>query len=163
MKTTLKRHATAAIMFAIVPLAFSPALYAAEVSVNDVVEMVRTMIQADRKAVVAANMGLSNEQSKAFWPVYNDYRAEMEKVNDRKVALIADFAKNFEKLGDEKSKELLKENFSVQEDAIKVKEKYIKRFEKVLPSTMVARFYQIDNKFDAVINVKLAENIPLAP
>ena len=116
-----------------------------------------------RDAIVKANLSLTEAEAKAFWPVYNDYRAEMEKVNDRKVTLISDFAQNFGKLSDEKSNALLKESFAIQEAAIKVKEKYIKRFDKVLPPRMVTRFYQIDNKFDAVVNVRLAENIPLAP
>ena len=36
------------------------------------------------------------------------------------------------------------------------------KFEKVMPTRKVMRFYQINNKLDAIVNVGLARDIPLA-
>ena len=43
-----------------------------------------------------------------------------------------------------------------------MKSTFVPRFGKVIPATQVARFFQIDNKLDAVINAELAKLIPLA-
>jgi len=129
---------------------------------NDEIEMLRSMAQTERKALIAEAMQLSTSESQAFWPVYNDYRAELIKVGDRKLKLITDFAANYETLTDEQAKSLLKDSFSIQDEQQKIRKKYVKRFEKVLPSIKVARFYQLENKIDAVVNLQLAEQIPLA-
>ena len=50
-----------------------------------------------------------------------------------------------------------------QKDVIKIRENYAKKFQQVLPAAKVARFYQIENKLDALVNFVLASEIPLMP
>ncbi len=128
---------------------------------NDTFEMIRTVIRAERKAVVANNLQLSGEESQAFWPVYNDYINALTKVNDRRLKLITDYAANYETLTDEQAKSLLTESLDIESAELKLKRKYVPRFEKVLPAKKVARFYQIQNKLDAITDVDLAKKIPL--
>ena len=110
------------------------------------------------------NLELTDAESKAFWPVYDEYWVQMKKIGDREVVLIEDFAKhyNYESLTDEKAEEMLKELLSIMKDENKLKKKYVKKFMKVLPAKKVLRYYQIENKMDAVINFDLAATIPLA-
>ncbi len=128
---------------------------------NDEIEMLRSMAQTERKALIAEGMQLSPGESQAFWPVYNDYRAELVKVGDRRVKLITDYAASYETLTDEQAKTLLKQSFDIQDETVRIRKKYLKRFEKVLPVIKVARFYQLENKIDAVVNLQLAQQIPL--
>lgn len=128
---------------------------------NDEIEMLRSMAQTERKALIAEGMQLSPAESQAFWPVYNDYRAELVKVGDRRVKLITDYAASYETLTDEQAKTLLKQSFDIQDETVRIRKKYLKRFEKVLPVIKVARFYQLENKIDAVVNLQLAQQIPL--
>jgi hypothetical protein len=44
---------------------------------------------------------------------------------------------------------------------LKLHKKYMRRFGKLLTPLELARFYQIENKLDAVVNVQLAQGIPL--
>ena len=44
---------------------------------------------------------------------------------------------------------------------LKAEKKYLRRFRKALPASKVTRFYQLDNKLDAEIDVALAALIPL--
>jgi len=126
------------------------------------VEVTRADIQRDRKAIVAANLPLEEAQAAAFWPIYRDYRAEMEKIGDRIVKLISDYAKNYELLTDATASGLVSEFLAVQKDSLKVKEQFLPKFSKVLAPKNVMRFYQIENKLDAMVMIDVVEEIPLA-
>jgi hypothetical protein len=127
-----------------------------------VIELTRQQIQTDRQAIVAGNLALTEPQSAAFWPLYREYRTALAPVGDRYVALLTSYAGNYGSLTDPQAEAMLKELFAIQAEKQKTQSKYVDRFKKVLPATQVARFYQIENKLDAIVNYKLAAEIPLA-
>lgn len=132
--------------------------------VTEDLNLTRDIIQLKRKAIVALNLDLTDYESKAFWPVYDEYWAEMKKLGDRDVALISDFAKHYvyESLTNEKADEMMKEWISIKQQEVKLKKKYMKRFRKVLPEKKVLRYFQIENKLDLIIDTEVSAQIPLA-
>jgi hypothetical protein len=126
------------------------------------VEITRADIQSDRQALVASNLPLTDEQAKAFWPLYRQYRAEMQTVGDRLVNLIENYGQNYESLTDEQAAQMMKEYLKMQKDSTAIKEKYVPRFSKILPAKTVMRFYQIENKMDTIVMLAVAAQIPLA-
>ena len=126
------------------------------------VEVTRADIQADRQALVASNLPLTDEQAKVFWPLYRQYRAEMQTVGDRLVNLIDNYGQNYESLTDEQAAQMMKEYLKMQQDTIAIKNKYVPRFNKVLPAKTVMRFYQIENKMDLIVMLAVSSQIPLA-
>jgi hypothetical protein len=118
-------------------------------------------IRANRKALVAVNLGLTDDQAAAFWPVYDRYQKEMNALGDRWVGVIEDYAASFADLSNEKAMKLLEDYLTIEEERAKVRRNYVGEFAKSLPGRTVARFYQIENKMDAVIRYDLAATIPV--
>jgi hypothetical protein len=131
--------------------------------VSDELEMVRSLVRIERKALVEQEMQLAPAESQAFWSVYNDYEAERTKINDRTVKVITDYAAAYPDVGDARAEALLDEAFEVDSDLLSLKHKYARRFAKVLAPARVARFFQIERKLDAVQNLEIAEQSPLIP
>jgi hypothetical protein len=125
------------------------------------IDILRDTIRANKKALVAANLRLTDDEAKKFWPVYDRYQSELTGVNDRLIKLIEDYAANFRDLSDEKAMKLAEEYLSVEEDRAKVRRSYLSEIVKTLPGRKVARFYQIENKMDAVLHYDLAKGIPV--
>ena len=125
-------------------------------------ELAREAIQANKKLVVSANMNLNTNEKEGFWAVYEDYQKDLEKILERTVALIEDYAVNFENLSDKKAKELLNSHLKIEADTVKLKKSYLRKFQKVLPAQKVVRYYQIENKIEAIIDYDLVDKIPLA-
>jgi|MudIll2142460700_1097286.scaffolds.fasta_scaffold425631_1 hypothetical protein len=120
-------------------------------------------IQSDRNSIVAANLPLTTEQTTTFWPLYKEYRGEMQKVGDRMLKLITDYANSYNTtLTDEQAAALLKEFLALQGEMLKVKEKYAPRFGAILPAKSVLRFYQLENKLDAIVTMSIVKQVPLA-
>ena len=127
------------------------------------IEVIRQELRTDRQAVVAKNLPMSEAQAAAFWPVYREYRAEITTIGDRTVALLTSYSKKYETMKDADAEAMLKEWLDIQDAQLKVRSKYVARFKKVLTGALVARYYQIENKLDAITNVELAAGIPLVP
>ena len=125
------------------------------------IEAARKLMRTERRLIHAAELNMTREEAKAFWPLYNEYSAELHKIGDRKVSLITEYGENFENITDEFANRALKESFDIESDFLKVREKYLKDFKRILPIGKVVRFYQIENKLDAVVDFQLASQIPL--
>lgn len=124
-------------------------------------EILREKIKADKKLIVASNMNLSESESKAFWPVYDEFQNRLMQNNDKLGNLIVEYADNFKSMTDKTAQKLLKELMLLEKERLDLKEKFLPKFQKVLPAVKVARYYQIENKIQAILQYQLAESIPL--
>ena len=130
-------------------------------NVNDQIEVLRDMAATERRALVAENMMLNEEESKIFWPLYDDYRAKARKLGTKEIAMIVKFADNYEKMTDETTTEIMNDYFSVVTAQSKLKATHRNKMVKVLSPKLVLRYMQIENKIDAIIDYSLAAEIPL--
>jgi hypothetical protein len=115
----------------------------------------------DRRNIVRANMLLTETESARFWPLYDEYRAERQKIGDRRVRLITDFLAQENSMSEDAARTLANEDFAIEKDTSELKAKWYKKMTKVLSERTVARFFHIDEKLDAAADLALAANIPL--
>ncbi len=127
----------------------------------DNMQIVREKIRADKKLVVAETMGLTESEAKAFWPVYEAYQRDLAKINDRTIKLIDEYADNYGAMSDQAAKKLMDEFMAIETERLKIRQSYLPRFRQVLPEMKVLRYYQLENKIQAVVNYELAASIPL--
>jgi hypothetical protein len=125
-------------------------------------ELSRDVLQAERKLLVSRSLELTDAEAAAFWPVFDKYAADQRALNDRLMKVIESFAADYATLTDERAEELLEESLSIREDRNQLRRSYLKRFSKAVSGKKLARFYQIDNKIDALLDARIAEVIPLA-
>ncbi len=119
-------------------------------------------IRAERRFIVETTMKLDEAQALVFWPLYQGYRDEVAPVNEQLFELIDDYMAAYDSLTDAQASEMLDRWLGVEHRAIEVRRKWVHRFRKALPPRVVARYFQLDNKLDAVIRADLARVIPLA-
>lgn len=125
------------------------------------IELTRLALQRQRDDLVNQFMKLNLKEVGAFIPVYEEYRTEMGKLGDRTQRVILDYAKNQDNLSDQKALALLDEWLKIKEAELKLRMKSVEDFKRVLPPKKVLRFFQLDNKFDAIVNYNLSGSIPL--
>lgn len=118
--------------------------------------------RAERKAIVGQNMNLTGDERKAFWPLYDEYETQMDKIEDRHVREVKDFVANYQTLTDDDATRKLDEVMSITQARLDVQKAYIPKFRAALSSIKVTRFFQIDNKLRAMVQCNLAQMIPLA-
>jgi hypothetical protein len=124
-------------------------------------DIVREKIRADKKLMVSEEMELTEKEANAFWPVYERYQKDLQRINDRTLALIKEYSENYKTMTDAMAKKLLGDMLKIETDRLNLKRSYLLNFEKALPAKKVARYYQIENKIEAVVKYELAKAIPL--
>ena len=127
----------------------------------DNMEVLREKLRADKKAVVAEVLQLTEGEAKAFWPVYNAYQSDMVTHYDRVLKLLETYAASYDSMTDETATSLLKQFLGLERDHVALLTSYLPRFQKVLPPKKVAKLYQVENKARALVNYELARGIPL--
>jgi len=128
-------------------------------------EILLQKIKADKKLLVSMNMDdLTDEEAKAFWPVYDDYQKDLEKLNQRLGKAIMEYAQALNKgpLADDVAKRLLGEALAIDEAELKLKQTTAEKLGNMMPMRKVARYIQIETKIRAIIKAELAREIPLA-
>jgi len=122
-------------------------------------------VKADKKLLVATNMGLTDAEGKDFWPLYEAYQKDLQQVNERLGKTIETYAEAYNQgkgsISNDTAKKILDEAISVEDQEIKLKRTYADKVGKVLPAAKTARYIQIENKIRAVIKFQLAQQIPL--
>jgi hypothetical protein len=129
----------------------------------DNMQILRDKIKADKKLVVATNMELTESEAKGFWPIYDQYQKDLQKINRRIANLLESYAADFrgKSLTDEKAKKLIEEAVAIEQAEANLKSTYAPKLSKVLPVRKVARYLQIENKIRAVVKYELATGVPL--
>jgi len=128
---------------------------------NDYLEIARDVLKTEKKAAIADVMQLSDSESQPFWDLYNEYQGKLYLVQNKRIAIIKDFADHYENLSDEKADELWSGTIAYQQEILKLKKSYYKKFKKILPAGKAARFFQAENKIETMINAELALEIPM--
>ncbi len=146
-------------------LLFAFALFFTSVSTaqteNDYLEMSREVLKVEKKAAIAEVMQLTESESQPFWNLYNDHQAKLYTIQNKRIAIIKDFAENYESLSNEKADELTVNYLKYQTELLKLKKSYYKKFKKILPAGKAARFFQAENKIETLIDAELALQIPM--
>ena len=139
-----------------------PASFAgAQEKPSDNMDIIRDKVRADKKLMIAMNMELTEAEAKAFWPVYDRYQNDWNALAERTVRMIEDYARSYKFMTNEKAGKLLDEYLAIECDRTMLFKSYMPEFRKVLSDRKVARYYQLENKIQAVINYELARQIPL--
>jgi Spy/CpxP family protein refolding chaperone len=141
---------------------FAP-LRAAQDKPADNMQILRDKIKADKKLLVASNMELTESEAKGFWPIYDEYQKELQKINQRMAKVLESYADDnrSKSLTDDKAKKLIDEAVSVEQAEANIKSTFAPKLSKVLPVKKVVRYLQIENKIRAVVRYDIAQGVPL--
>lgn len=121
----------------------------------------RQDIRSARKQTIAANLSLTDDEAPKFWLVYQQYSDELEKITDARLALIQEYAEDYETLSDEEADSLSCRWLDADLSADQLRQKYAPIMRKVLPAKKAATFFQLERQISMAIEMHLASRLPL--
>lgn len=119
-------------------------------------------VQSDKRAVYAKNLGMTDSESRAFWPVYDEYEAKSKKLDDRFAKLIDNYAASYDKMSDAEAAGILKEKMAIERDRMSLKQAYTAKIAKVLPAKKALRYAQLETRIETLVRSQVYGIIPLA-
>jgi Spy/CpxP family protein refolding chaperone len=133
---------------------------ASKLNPNNFIELLRKDIRSQKKQIIAENMDLTDAEAEKFWPVYDQYAAELSKTYDTKLALLNDYAENYSSMTGEQAENYIRKRADVEQSIMQLRLKYVPAFRKVLSGRETALFYQLDWRLGLAIDVELVQ-VPL--
>jgi hypothetical protein len=125
------------------------------------VQLLRQDIRSQVKQLIAANLKLTDTEATKFWPVYDQYTADLAKINDQRYALIKEYSDEWGTITDDQASGLARRYLALDEQAAQLRTKYLPVFNQAVPGTRVATFFQLDHRIQEMIDLQLASHLPL--
>ena len=149
------------IVLLVVAAAAGVAVYAQDTNQETYMELLRSDLKTQKVAIITEGMEMTDAQSAIFWPIYRKYDAELTVLIDQRIAIIKDYAANFEKMTDAKAEELTNKTFGFYESRIKLQKKYYKEIAKAMSPILAAKFLQIERSINTLADFQIMSEIPL--
>jgi hypothetical protein len=143
----------------------SPAPSAAQtktLNLSAYAELLRSDIRAQKVAIITEVMEFTPEEDKAFWPIYREYDAEMTKLGDERVALIAEYARSFEQLTDDVADGLARKALDLETRRGAAKAKLYERVKGALKGRAALRFLQVEHQLQLITDLQISAALPVA-
>jgi|SRR5688572_25792546 hypothetical protein len=126
-------------------------------------DVLRDQLGLDKKAVVEANLILTERQAASFWPIYDEYQRELATIDEQLVKVVNEYVERYTNgsITDAIARRLIGEATALDEAEVALRKKTLLKLDGVVPAIEAARYVQIENKIRAVVRFDLADAIPL--
>ncbi|MDT8069070.1 MAG: hypothetical protein ROO76_12975 [Terriglobia bacterium] len=138
-----------------------PSNKAQEQNIQEYIELIRSNVRQEKAQILGAVMQLDAADAAQFWPIYNQYDAELAKLNKLRSDNILDYAATYDSLTDAKADELMKKAIDYQKQRTDLLVKCYDRLRGSVGPVMAARFLQVENQLLLIIDLQIASNLPL--
>ena len=125
------------------------------------IELVRRDLRQERRKIIGESLDLKQSEAEAFWPVYERYEAELNRLGDEKLALINDYADNYSTMTEAKAGELTSRAIDLDIQRTSLLQQYLPQFQKALTNKRAAQFYQVEMPLLKIVDLQIASQLPM--
>jgi hypothetical protein len=124
-------------------------------------ELIRSDVRTQKVAIITEVMGFTEAEDAAFWPIYREYDSEMARLGDERVALIAEYAKNYSTLTDAVADTLASKALDLETRRQAVKARCYERVKRALSPRTALRFLQVEHQLLLLIDLQISASLPI--
>lgn len=141
--------------------ATQPTTDAQNTNIQAYIELLRSNVQTAKTEVLTETMQLTDAQSTKFWPIYREYNVKLQALNDKKIAGIKQYAKEYDTMTDAQADQLAKIALDLENQRNALKRAYYEKFRTALGGIVAARWLQVENQLLMVIDLQIASSLPV--
>jgi Spy/CpxP family protein refolding chaperone len=124
-------------------------------------DAMRVEMRSDKRALVERNMELTPAEAARFWPIYDAYQQELDRVIQRENRVLLDYINAESVMTDANAKRIAREFLKAEDEEQALRQKQFRRVLEVLPGRKAARYLQIETKLRTLQRYDVAERISL--
>jgi hypothetical protein len=124
-------------------------------------ELLRSDVRTQKVAIITEVMGFTEAEDAAFWPIYREYDTEMAKLGDERVALIVEYARNYEAMTDEAADKLAAKAIDLEGRRRAATAGCYERVKKALSPKTALRFLQVEHQLQLLIDLQISASLPI--
>jgi len=123
-------------------------------------ELLRADVKAKRVAIITEIMQFDDREAAVFWPIFREYDLALTKIGDERLRLIEEYIKNYDNITDDKATELMTAAFALEKQRADLKKDYFDRIGKALSPRTAARFFQVENQMQHIVDLQISASLP---
>ncbi|HMI04519.1 MAG TPA: hypothetical protein VK541_18660 [Pedobacter sp.] len=106
-------------------------------------------IETYKIAYMTEKLGLSSDEAKIFWPIYNDLEKEQNALRKERFQKMISFRKitEIETLSDSQIQTLIANDFDMKQRELNLEKKYYNKLKSSLPIKIVGKYYRAQEAF----------------
>lgn len=124
-------------------------------------ELLRSDVSKETTAIITNNMQFSADEAAEFWPLYKKYTDEVDKLADRRIELIQRYAKSYDDLTDDDAAEMAEEWIDLQESNTRLLGELYQDVASALSPAQALKVVQLEHRFNLVIDMQIANELPM--
>lgn len=132
-----------------------------EINLRSYVELLRSDMRSQTVAIITGMMQFTETEDQTFWPIYREFEVALAKINDDRIALIKEYASNYESLSDATADRLALGALELEARRNALKVTYYQRFKSALSPKTAARFLQVENQILLLLDLQIAAALPI--
>ncbi len=136
-------------------------IFAKAQSTEDYFQLLAADLNTNKKAIFVENMQFSEEESKIFWPIYDNYRAERDGLSKEKLAIYEAYIDMYENLDEEKGESLMTDYFKIEASIAKLEKSNYLKMKQALSVKRAVQFLQIENRINMLIQIEVLSALPI--
>ena len=107
----------------------------------------REKVEALKIGFLTQRLDLTPDEAKSFWPVYNKFQDELEKVRKQRRETLRKPGENFDDMSDSEIEKMVDSEIILRQSELDIFKKYHPQFKQVLPIRKVAMLYKTEEDF----------------
>src|ERR1051325_4209095 len=133
----------------------------ADAHIRAYIELRRTDLKKSKSQVIGDVMRIDADEAAKFWPVYKDFEAEFAGLGDKVVALIKNYTDNYVDMTGPAADQIANQILSIELQRNELKKKYYERFKTAVGPIVAARFLQVENQIERLVDLQIAAELPV--
>jgi hypothetical protein len=132
-----------------------------DLNIRAYIELLRTDVQKSKSQVMGEVMQLDSGQAAKFWPIYKNFETDLARIGDRIVGIVKEYANAYENMSPATADKLATQLLDVEQDRNALKRKYYEQVKTALDPVTAARFLQVENQLERIIDLQLSAGLPV--
>jgi hypothetical protein len=132
-----------------------------ELNIRAYIELLRSDVKKSKTQIMSAVMQFDPKQSASFWPIYKDFDSDLSKIGDEIYAHVKNYAENYDNMTADVADELATKLLDIEQQRNALKRKYYERVKSALDPITAARFLQVENQLERLVDLQIAAQLPV--
>ena len=128
-------------------------------NIDEYIILLRENVRQQRAQITGAVMQLTPEESKKFWPIYDEFLEAVNKLNDSRIQNLKTYATDYGQMTDQKTDYVMKQELNLRKQRDELLARFYERF-KPMGSETAARFLLIESQIEHIADLQLDSMLP---
>ena len=123
-------------------------------------DILQTSFGMARREIVKSFVILKDDQTEAFWKLYDEYDTKRMKYGKERIELLTDYAQKWDSLTSEEADKMVLKSIDLNKKTDKLITSYYKKIKKNTSTGVAIKFYEVETYIRATIHFYVKNTIP---